>query len=71
MAKNIAEPLSNVDTITMYGADNTTKLMQEVTNSSSQIVNAVKNATGLDIADLISSYVGKKEKEDTSELSEN
>ena len=60
MAKNIAEPLANVDSITMYGSDNTTKLMQEVTNSSSQIFEAVKTATGLDITDLIAGFAGKK-----------
>ncbi len=59
MAHNIAEPLANVDSITMYGSDNTTKLMKEVTNSSDQIFNAVKNATGLDIAELISAYMKK------------
>ena len=61
MAKNIAEPLANVDSITMYGSDNTTKLMQEVTNSSSQIFEAVKTATGLDITDLISGFAKKKD----------
>ncbi|MGM9681808.1 MAG: flotillin family protein [Eubacteriales bacterium] len=60
MAKNIAEPLANVDSITMYGEGNTTRLMQEVTNSSSQIFSAVKAATGIDIADLISGYVAAK-----------
>lgn len=60
MAKNIAEPLANVDSITMYGEGNTTRLMQEVTNSSSQIFSAVKTATGIDIADLISGYVAAK-----------
>lgn len=59
MAHNIAEPLANVDSITMYGSDNTTKLMKEVTNSSDQIFNAVKSATGLDIAELISAYMKK------------
>lgn len=60
MAHNIAEPLANVDSITMYGSDNTTKLMKEVTNSSDQIFNAVKSATGLDIAELISAYMKKR-----------
>lgn len=59
MAHNIAEPLANVDSITMYGSDNTTKLMREVTNSSDQIFSAVKSATGLDIAELISAYMKK------------
>ncbi|MGM9636964.1 MAG: flotillin family protein [Eubacteriales bacterium] len=63
MAKNIAEPLANVDSITMYGEGNTTRLMQEVTNSSSQIFSAVKAATGIDIADLISGYVAAKNKD--------
>ncbi len=60
MAKNIAEPLANVDSITMYGSDNTTKLMKEVTNSSNQIFEAVKTATGLDITQLISGFANKK-----------
>lgn len=59
MAHNIAEPLANVDSITMYGSDNTTKLMKEVTNSSDQIFSAVKSATGLDIAELVSAYMKK------------
>ena len=60
MAKNIAAPLASVDSITMYGSDNTTKLMQEVTNSSSQIFEAVKTATGLDITELIAGFATKK-----------
>jgi flotillin len=63
MAHNIAEPLSNVDSITMYGSDNTTKLMKEVTNSSDQIFSAVKNATGIDIAELVSNYVKNKDED--------
>lgn len=57
MAKNIAEPLSNVDSITMYGSDNTTKLIREITNSSDQVFNAVKKATGIDLGELISGYL--------------
>ncbi len=63
MARNIAEPLSNVDSITMYGSDNTTKLMKEVTNSSDQIFSAVKSATGIDIAELVSNYVKNKDED--------
>ncbi len=67
MAKNIAEPLANVDSITMYGSDNTTKLMREVTNSSDQVFNAVKTATGIDIGDLISGYLASKNPERSEE----
>ncbi|MGM9646838.1 MAG: flotillin family protein [Eubacteriales bacterium] len=71
MAKNIAEPLANVESITMYGSDNTTKLMQEVTNSSSQIFHAVKNATGLDITQLLKSFANRKSAPTPAEIGSN
>lgn len=48
-----AQPLGNVDTITMYGDGNSTKLVKDVMNSTNQILEAVKQTTGLDINDLM------------------
>jgi hypothetical protein len=44
----------------MYGDGNATKIVKDVMNSTNQVVNGVKEATGLDITGLISSLVSKK-----------
>lgn len=48
-----ANPLANVDSITMYGDGNSTKLVKDVMNSTNQILEAIKNTTGLDINSMI------------------
>lgn len=56
-----ASPLENVDTIHMYGADNTTKLINEVMTNSNQVINGIKDATGIDIVSLIQKAIAVKE----------
>lgn len=58
-----ATPLENVSNITMYGSDNTTKLVSEVMKNANQIQEAVQGATGLDIASLISKALTKNKTE--------
>lgn len=55
MVEAAAKPMEKVDSITMYGNGNETKMVQDVTGAASQIFNAVKDGTGLDLKDLISS----------------
>ncbi len=55
-----AGPLENVDSITMYGNGNTEQLVGEVMRNANQVQNAIKDATGLDIADLISRFFATK-----------
>ena len=55
-----AKPLENVDSITMYGEGNSAKLVKDIVDSSSQIVQGVKEATGLDLAALLSGFIGGK-----------
>lgn len=57
---NAAAPLERVDKIVVYGDGGTTKLIGDVMNSTNQIVEGVKEATGLDITSLFSGYLGGK-----------
>ena len=55
-----AQPLEKVDKIVMYGEGNTQKLVGDVMNTTSQIMEGVKESTGIDLSTLISSYMGAK-----------
>ena len=59
-SKPIAEAMSQIDSITMYGEGNTAKLTQEITNNSTQIFEGLEKATGLDIKSLLAGYLGGK-----------
>ena len=53
-----AAPLEKVDKITMYGEGNGAKLISDVMNTTNQVVEGVKESTGLDLTQVISSMVG-------------
>ena len=55
---NAAAPLANIDKIVMYGEGGSTKMIKDVMNSTNQILEGVKEATGIDITNIISSYMG-------------
>ena len=57
---NVAAPLTNVDSITMYGDGNSAKLVKDIMNTSNQVLEGVKQSTGLDISSLIAGYMGGK-----------
>ena len=57
---NAAAPLTNVDSITMYGEGNSTKMVGDVMKSTNQIMEAIQGATGIDLSTVISSYLGSK-----------
>lgn len=67
VAEKVAEPLSNIDKITMYGDNNTTKLLSEVTRNVQQVQEGVAEGVGLDLTGLLSNFVnnigGKKNNE--------
>lgn len=54
-----AGPLEKVNSITMYGSGNTEQLVGEVMRNANQIQNAIKEATGLDVTELISEHFKK------------
>ena len=53
-----AKPLENVDKITMYGDGNSTKLIKDIVNTTTQIGEGVKSATGLDLQSVITGFLG-------------
>lgn len=57
VVKNAAEPLSNVDKITMYGDGNSSKLMKDVMSTVVQITDGLKESTGVDIQAVLSGFL--------------
>ena len=57
-SKPMAEALSHIDSITMYGEGNTAKLNEEITKNGTQIFDGLEKATGLDIKSLLAGYLG-------------
>ncbi len=64
VVKNAASPLAQTDKIVMYGDGNSTKLVRDVMNSSNQIIEGVKESTGIDISSLLAGFVGGKAAKD-------
>ena len=60
IAKNVAEPLSKVDKITMYGEGNSTKLIGDIVNSTTQITEGISSGMGIDIKSLLLGALGGK-----------
>ena len=58
VVKNAATPLAQTDKIVMYGEGNSTKLVGDVMNSTSQIMEGMKETTGIDIGSLLAGFVG-------------
>ena len=54
VVKNAAAPLSQTEKIVMYGDGNSSKLVRDVMLSASQVLEGIKESTGLDLKDLIS-----------------
>lgn len=53
VARAVSEPMANVGNITMYGSDNATKLAADVTGVMSQVMGAIRDATGLDLGTMV------------------
>ena len=57
IAKEVAAPLNNVDSITMYDPNGTTKLLESGTKNMEQVMNVAKSA-GIDLPSLLSGFLG-------------
>ena len=57
IAKAVAEPLANIDSITMYGEGNTSKLVSDITASTNQISNGLLDGMGISLKDLMNSLL--------------
>ena len=55
-----AAPLAQTDKIVMYGDGNSTKLIRDVMSSANQVMDGMKESTGIDLAALLSAIVGGK-----------
>ena len=60
VVKNAAAPLAQTDKIVMYGDGNSTKLVGDVMSSTSQIMEGMKESTGIDLGSLLAGFVGGK-----------
>ena len=47
IAKNVAEPLSKVDKITMYGEGNSAKLLSDIVNGTTQVTEGISAGMGI------------------------
>lgn len=56
--KNAAEPLSGIDSITMYGSGNNEQMVGSVMNTVNQVSDGIKGSTGLDLKEILAQYMG-------------
>lgn len=56
VAEAVAKPLTSVDSIKMYGDGNATKLVRDTTAMVDQVTSGLKDATGIDLTELLSSF---------------
>ncbi|MBQ7184980.1 MAG: flotillin family protein [Clostridia bacterium] len=68
IVKNAALPLTQTDKIVMYGDGNATRMVKDVMSSSSQVIEGLKEATGIDIPTLIAQFAPKKADEGGKDL---
>ena len=67
VVKGAAAPLAQTDKIVMYGDGNSSKLVRDVMNSASQIMEGIKESTGIDISELLGGITGGKNNEASAE----
>ena len=60
VVKNAAEPLAQTDKIVMYGEGNSAKVVKDVMTTANQVIEGVKESTGIDITSLIAGFTGGK-----------
>ena len=69
VVKNAAAPLSQTEKIVMYGDGNSTKLVKDVMLSANQIVDGVKESTGIDLQAVLAGFAGGKAAQATAVVS--
>lgn len=60
VAKAVATPLGNIDSITMYGEGNTAKMTEDVTRSFKQTIDGIGDSLGIDFSAILGSFVGTR-----------
>ncbi len=60
IARNVAEPLTKVDKITMYGDGNSSKLVRDIVGTIAQTTDGLKESTGVDLQALLAGFLGAR-----------
>lgn len=60
VAKNLAEPLSKVEKIVMYGDGNNTKMMKDIIDTANQVLDGASEAVGFDVKSIVGGFLGGK-----------
>ena len=60
IARHVAEPLSKVDKITMYGEGNSAKLLEDIITGTSQVTEGIAQSMGIDVKSLVAGMLGGK-----------
>lgn len=60
VAEAIAKPLENIDKITMYGDGNTSKLVKDITEATTQASAGLLDGLGIDLKQMLNSFVQGK-----------
>ena len=60
VAEAIAKPLGNIDKITMYGEGNTSKLVKDITEATTQASSGLLDGLGIDLKSMVNSFVTGK-----------
>ena len=58
IARHVAEPLSRVDKITMYGDGNSARLLEDIITGTSQVTEGITQSMGIDVKALIAGMLG-------------
>lgn len=67
VVKGAAAPLSQTDKIVMYGDGNATRLIKDVMGSANQVVDGLKESTGIDLQALVAGFAGGKAAQQSEE----
>lgn len=59
IAKSVAEPLGNIDKITMYGDGNTSKMVKDITLATQQITEGLTAGFGFDLKEKLAGVANK------------
>ena len=60
VVKGAAAPLAQTEKIVMYGEGNSTRLIKDIMGSANQVVDGLKESTGIDLQALVAGFAGGK-----------
>ncbi len=67
---NAAAPLAQTDKIVMYGDGNSTRLIKDVMGTANQVIDGVRESTGIDLQSLLAAIVGGRVAAGTAKTAE-